>query len=164
VAGTAGLACLSIWGLRAGTDRAKAGRLAVHRGQAFQRTNILRDFAQDFDEQPPRVYVPTEFWTRHGVTPADVRGWTKPESCAELLREQIALTRAHYAASDGLEEMIDPTCAPTLWAMTRIYSGLLDRIDSDPRRIVSSSRVRLPSVQKASIALNAAIKARLGRW
>lgn len=164
VAGTAGLSCLSIWGLRPGTDLGRAERLAVHRGQAFQRTNILRDLAQDFDEQPPRVYVPVEFWKRHGVTPAEVRAWSRPEACEALLREQIGITRGHYAASAGLEELIDPACAPTLWAMTRIYSALLDRIEADPRRIVSNARVRLPSVRKASIALSATIKSRLGRW
>lgn len=164
VAGTAGLSCLAIWGLRPGTDSERARRLAVHRGEAFQRTNILRDFGQDFDETPPRVYLPDESWQRHGLTAAELRAWSRPEQGMALLREQIALTRGHYAASAGLEEMIDPACAPTLWAMTRIYTGLLDRIEADPRRIVSAARVRLPSVRKASIALNAAIKAKLGRW
>lgn len=163
VAGTAGLACLSIWGLRPGVDAQHAHQLAVHRGEAFQRTNILRDFAQDFDEHPRRIYLPVECWRAHALAHEDLRNWRDAARCEALLREQIAIARSHYAASANLETMIDPDCAPTLWAMSRIYSGLLDRIEGDPRRIISK-RIRLPAVQKASIALGAAIKARMGRW
>ena len=164
VAGTAGLACLWIWGLREGADPAKAREFALRRGQAFQRTNILRDFAEDFDESPRRVYLPREAFTRHGITPEDVRAWSKPEACTAFISEQAKLTREHYTASAELESMIDPTCRATLWAMTRIYSGLLSVIEAEPARIVSEKRIRLAGAKKASIALSAAIWARVGRW
>lgn len=164
VAGTAGLACLWIWGLREGADPEKARTLALRRGQAFQRTNILRDFAQDFDEVPSRVYLPKESFTRHGVTPAQVRAWNDPTCSEALIREHATITRGHYTASAELESMIDPACSPTLWAMTRIYSGLLDLIEADPGRIAGQKRIRLAGAKKASIALSAAIWARVGRW
>lgn len=168
VAGTAGLACVRIWGLREGADAERARELALRRGQAFQRTNILRDFAEDFDGSPRRVYLPAAALARHGVTAADVRAWAKPDGCEALIREQAELAREHYAASAELENLIDPACAPTLWAMTRIYSGLLEQIEAEPRRVVgdaaSGGRARLAPAAKATIAIRAAIGARMHRW
>jgi len=164
VASTAGLACLAIWGLRPGVDADEAEKLAVHRGQAFQRTNILRDFAQDFDDEPSRVYIPAAAFTRHGLSPAELRAWRSPERCRALLAEQAAAARGHYHASAALESMVSADCAPTLWAMTRIYSGLLEIIESDPGRIVSAQRVRLSGPGKAAIAIRAAWGARRGWW
>lgn len=164
VASTAGLACLSIWGLRAGVDREHAERLAIQRGQAFQRTNILRDFAQDHDDSPPRVYLPAEAFSRHGITPDSLRAWSDPARCTALVREQAALARTHYDKSAELESLVSADCAPTLWAMTRIYSGLLSLIEAEPARIVGPHRVRLSSASKAAIALRAAWGARRGWW
>jgi phytoene synthase len=164
VAGTAGLACLWIWGLKEGVDVELARELALRRGQAFQRTNILRDFAQDFDEKPSRVYVPADALAAHGLTAQDLRAWRDDTKCASLMREQIRITRGHYEASAELESMIDPSCAPTLWAMTRIYSGLLDLIEEEPSRIAGARRIRLAGAKKASIALGAALWAKVGRW
>lgn len=164
VAGTAGLACLWIWGLRDGADAERARELALRRGQAFQRTNILRDLAQDLDEQPARVYVPTDVLKRHGVGVPELRSWSAPEACRRVIADQAELARGHYAASKELESMIDPACSPTLWAMTRIYSGLLDLIEADPSRVMSDRRIRLPGTKKATIALGAALWAKVGRW
>ena len=164
VAGTAGLACLWIWGLREGADPEQARELALRRGQAFQRTNILRDFAQDYDATPSRVYIPADAFSRRGLTPAAVRAWERPDDCAALVLEQAAMTREHYKASDALESLIDPECSPTLWAMTRIYSGLLELIEREPQRIASDRRIRLTGTKKASIALGAALWAKVGRW
>ncbi len=164
VASTAGLACLAIWGLRGGVDSARAEQLAIHRGQAFQRTNILRDFAQDYDDTPRRVYIPGAGFVRHGLSPEDLRAWGSPERCGALIAEQAAAARAHYDASSALESLVSPDCAPTLWAMTRIYTGLLEIIEHDPARIVSAQRVRLSSPGKAAIALRAAWGARRGWW
>jgi phytoene synthase len=160
VASTVGLACLAVWGLRPGVDEAVARDLAVRRGQAFQRTNILRDFAQDYDSRPRRVYLPMDAFARHGISPEDLREWRNPEACRRLVAEQAAIAREHYRASAPLDEMIDPACRPTLWAMTRIYSGLLAVIEGNPARIVARRRIRLPSTRKALIALRAAIAGR----
>ncbi|MBY0310793.1 MAG: phytoene/squalene synthase family protein [Phycisphaerales bacterium] len=164
VAGTAGLACLWIWGLREGADAERARELALRRGQAFQRTNILRDLAQDLDERPARVYVPADVLKRHGMSVEQLRAWSDPEACRRVIADQAALARGHYAASQELESMIDPACSPTLWAMTRIYSGLLDLIEADPSRVVSDRRIRLPGTKKATIAIGAALWAKVGRW
>ena len=160
VASTVGLICVSIWGLRAGVDVAEARELAIERGQAFQRTNILRDFAEDFDERPRRVYVPGEVFSRHGITPDELRVWEPPAACRSLVMDRVADARARYERSSALDEMVDPACRPTLWAMTRIYRGLLERIAAEPSRIVLGDRVRLSSVRKIGIAARATVLAR----
>jgi phytoene synthase len=162
VASTVGLACVAVWGTRAGADPERVRELAVRRGQAFQRTNILRDFAEDFDSQPRRVYLPREAFDAAGLTPEGVRQWSHASACEGFIRSQAAAARAEYQASAGLEGMIDPACAPTLWAMTQIYSGILEQIEAEPEAIVRR-RVRLASARKAWIALAATWRGRNGR-
>lgn len=164
VAGTAGLACVRVWGLREGADTNRVAELALRRGQAFQRTNILRDFAQDYDALPRRVYLPTQALEAAGLSAQQLRDWGDPQRCRDLIADQAAIAREHYTASESLLEMIDPDCAPTLWAMTRIYSGILNIIERDPRAVVGTSRIRLSGIEKASIALRAAAKAKVSGW
>lgn len=163
VASTVGLACVAVWGTRAGVDGAEVRDLAIRRGQGFQRTNILRDFAEDFDSRPSRVYLPKEALDAAGLTPEVLRAWSKPEACERFMKDQAATARAEYEASKKLESLVDPACAPTLWAMTQIYSGILEQIEESPERVVRS-RVRLTSAKKAWIALSATFKGRSGRW
>ncbi|MEC9372314.1 MAG: phytoene/squalene synthase family protein [Planctomycetota bacterium] len=158
VASSVGSVCVTIWGVRPGVSFEEARRLAVRRGLAFQLTNILRDYAEDFDMD--RVYIPRAAFRGFDLTPEDLRAWREPARCASLMRERLRQAREHYVASDGLEKMVDPACAPSLWAMTRIYRGLLEKIEADPRRIAGGPRVRLASIHKAGIALQAVIKSR----
>lgn len=160
VASTVGLVCVSIWGLKAGVSAEQASGLAVRRGLAFQMTNILRDFREDFDASPRRVYVPSELLSRHGLTAEDLRGWRKAGSCERAVGELAGAARGHYEASETLEGLVDPACRPTLWAMTRIYSGLLRRIEDRPSRIAGEKRIRLSGPSKAWIALRAWTSAR----
>ena len=164
VAGTVGLACVAIWGLREGADPEKARQWALRRGQAFQRTNILRDLAEDLDATPSRLYIPADAFARHGVSPDELRAWKNEKACAALVLDQAAIAREHYTASEGLESLIDPACSPTLWAMTRIYAGILALIEENPRRVVMPARVRLRGTTKAGIAIAAALRARAGKW
>lgn len=161
VAGTAGLACVWIWGLRPGADASEATRLSLLRGQAFQRTNILRDFAQDHDGSPSRVYLPTSALAAAGLTSKSLRAWAEPDKCERFVCSQAAIARRQYEESEPLVSMIDPSCAPTLWAMTRIYSGILEIIERTPKRVVESRRIRLGGLTKASIGLRAAVRARV---
>ncbi|HMN95702.1 MAG TPA: phytoene/squalene synthase family protein [Phycisphaerales bacterium] len=156
VASTVGLVCISIWGYE--DDRAVG--LAIERGVAFQLTNILRDFREDHERG--RVYLPTEDFERHGLAPATLAAWADPDRCRSFMLEQIDRAKERYAASSALDELVEAECRPTLWAMTRIYRGLLDRIEADPSQIAGRRRIRLSSFVKASIALRARIAAALG--
>jgi len=161
VASTVGLICVAIWGLRDDSLAAEARRLAIERGQAFQMTNILRDFAQDYDEG--RVYLPVEDFDRAGLTPSELRDWSRPEVCMAFVQSQAAWARGRYQESAPLDAMIDPACRPALGAMTSIYSSLLTVIEKQPGRIVSGSRIRLPSAHKAGIALGALVRSLAAR-
>src|SRR5690606_17865477 len=81
--------------------------------------------------------------------------WAAPEKCETMIAEQAARAQSYYDRSAPLDDLINPACRPTLWAMTTIYHGLLEKIASHPARLVSPSRVRLGSLSKAMIALRA---------
>lgn len=148
VASTVGTVCVRIWGY----NDPRALQLAQDRGIAFQLTNILRDVVEDVSLG--RVYIPTEDFDRTGITPEDLCAWSKPAQCEQLMFAMIARARAHFACSESLDGMIDPSCRPTLWALTEIYRGLLDRIARDPSQI-ARKRVSLPTFRKVIIALQA---------
>jgi phytoene synthase len=149
VASTVGLVCIEIWGYG---DRA-ARALAVDRGIAFQLTNILRDYREDYDAG--RIYLPVEDFRRHGIEPGGLRHWEDASACRGFVLEQVERARTFYRRSAGLEALITPSCRPTLWAMTAIYRGILEKAARDPRCIVSERRLRLSSWKKGVIALRA---------
>lgn len=162
VASSVGRVCVTIWRVRNGVSPDRALKLAERRGLAFQMTNILRDFAEDYDEG--RVYLPRRAFEEAGITPDTLRRWDDPAACASFVSGQAAIARAEYEASGDLEEMINPACAPTLWAMTRIYSGILRKIEERPDRVVGQARIRLQSLHKAGIAMRALARSRRGEW
>jgi len=149
VASTVGLLCIDIWGYRDDAAREHA----INRGIAFQLTNILRDYGEDYDAG--RVYLPVEDFHRHGVTPQQVRTWSEPARCGRFWAEQVARTRSYYERSRALEDLIEPDCHAVLWAMTEIYRSLLEKIAADPHRAVAGRRVRVGALQKSRIALEA---------
>lgn len=149
VASTVGLICIDIWGY---TDP-RACELAAERGIAFQLTNILRDVAQDHDIG--RVYLPTEDFERLGISSFDLRAWRKPEACRRLIDINAQRAEESYARSAPLDGMVRACGRPTLWAMTAIYHGLLEKIRRDPERLVGGRRVRLSALHKGTIALRA---------
>jgi phytoene synthase len=67
VASAVGLACVRVWGLRAGATWEEADGPAEAAGVAFQLTNILRDLGEDAARG--RVYLPTEELERFGCEP-----------------------------------------------------------------------------------------------
>ncbi len=162
VASSVGRICIAIWGLRPTAPRPEGIRLANLRGLAFQHTNILRDFAEDFDAG--RIYLPLQAFRRAGITPAQLRDWSPADRCEAFVKSRAAAARERYNESSPLESMIDPECAPTLWAMTRIYSGILEKIERAPQRVSGGPRIRLQSLHKAGIAFRAVMMSRRDEW
>lgn len=154
VASTVGLICIDIWGY----DDDRARQLAVDCGIAFQLTNILRDYREDYDAE--RVYLPNDVFQKHDVLPDDLYHWRKPESCEAMMRELIDCAEQYYERSQGLESMISSDCRPTLRVMTGIYHGLLERISDNPRSIATGTRIRLSKFEKLSIVGGALWKQR----
>ncbi len=158
VASTVGLCCVRIWGLRDGVDEGVAANLAIAQGRAFQLTNILRDFAEDFDAG--RVYLAREDFQKHALSPADLRAWSNDGGCLAMLTDLISWAEGFYDDAAPLSEMVREDHTPTLDAMTGIYHGLLVKIAKDPSAIVRGKRVRLSKVAKMAIALRSVRAAR----
>jgi phytoene synthase len=154
VASTVGRVCVAIWGLAPGANDSIAREKATSLGVAFQITNILRDVRRDFEAG--RVYVPREDLERFGLDARDLAEWRDPARCAALVSEICAWARREFAASDGLEAMIDPKCACSMRAMTEIYSGVLSLIEAEPALVASDFRASLPTTRKVAIMLRAA--------
>lgn len=161
VASTVGRVCVSIWGLDEGVDPAMAREKATSRGVAFQLTNILRDVRRDFDAG--RVYVAREDLRRFGLEPSELAEWRRPEACAALVADLGSWARREFAASDGLDRMIDAPCAPSMRAMTDIYSGVLSLIEAEPALVACEPRASLPAWRKVAIMFRAGADARKAR-
>lgn len=161
VASTVGRVCVAIWGLAPGASDAIAREKATSRGVAFQLTNILRDVRRDFEAG--RVYVPREDLERLGLGARDLAEWRNPDACAMLVADLCAWARREFASSEGLESMIDPACAPSMRAMTEIYSGVLSMIEHEPALLASEYRASLSTSRKVAIMLRAAAHARKAR-
>jgi len=54
--------------------------------------------------------------------------------------------------------MVDPACFGVLDGMTRVYEGLLRRIEAEPRAIVGNDPVRLSTAAKSMIACGAYLR------
>jgi phytoene synthase len=148
VASVVGLVCIRIFGY---TDPA-AEKLAEETGVAFQLTNILRDVAEDAERR--RVYLPLEDLAAHNITLYSIlhRAKATPPTPNEraLFAEIGKRAEAYYASADKLLPLIDRESRPALWALVKIYRGLLKRIrraDYD----VFSRRISVPTFQKLEI-------------
>ncbi|MBX3352074.1 MAG: squalene/phytoene synthase family protein [Phycisphaeraceae bacterium] len=153
VASTVGRVCVAIWGTVPGADAKGVREKATSRGVAFQLSNILRDIRRDF--LAGRVYVPREDLARHGLSAQALAEWSKPDGCAALVRDLAAWARREFEASEGLEAMIDPACAPSMRAMTEIYSGVLGMLEREPMLAACEPRASLPAWRKVAIMLHA---------
>ena len=161
VASAVGVICVRVWGYRGAGEWGRVRELASRRGLAFQLTNVLRDIGEDAGMG--RCYIPWELLCSHGLEPGALAGWDEPGACAALVEELVHLTRSHYAASSELDRLVHRDGAATLWAMTRIYRGVLERVARDPRLSVGvGGGARLSGPAKAGIAAAAVVRSAAG--
>jgi squalene synthase HpnC/squalene synthase HpnD len=153
VAGTVGLTCLHVFGFR----DPHALKLAECLGIAFQLTNILRDVRPDL--ALGRVYLPAEDLARFGCTMAELERGAVAPSIRELLRFEAERAWRFYHEGVRLIGKVDSDSRAALWALTRIYSSLLARIEERDFDVFSA-RVRLNGSEKARIL----VRARVGWW
>ena len=149
VAGVVGLASIHVWGFEGG-EATEA--LSLHRGTAFQLTNILRDLKEDAGRG--RIYLPQPELVEYGITLDQLRNGTGGSRFDEFMRFQIGRAQRFYDQSAVLERKVDPECRPTLVAMTQIYHGLLQKISADPQRVLAG-RVSLSLLKKLRIGWKA---------
>jgi phytoene synthase len=149
VAGAVGLCCLHVFGF----DDPQAPEFAEKLGIAFQLTNILRDVREDL--AMGRVYIPREDFVRFGCTAEDFEGSSSNESLAELVRFESARARDLYREGWKLLPLVSADSRAALWAMARIYSRILERIEARGLAVVTGDRARLSTAEKIWTLLRA---------
>lgn len=167
VAGTVGMCCTAIFGVRAGADRDDALAHAEQLGRAFQIINILRDLPGDLSVFAcPRCYVPRELFAKYGLDPVqvsddrrvmrhDILEWNPARACDALVRDLLARAEVLLASWHELDRMVEPDSRATLWAMQARYRWLFERIKREPRVCVRTPPVRPGVGPKAWIAAQA---------
>lgn len=153
VAGCVGLTCLYVFGFR----DPRAPDLAEKLGIAFQLTNILRDLPED--RAMGRVYIPEEDLRRFGLTATDLERREVTPAFRELMRFEAERAWQFYEEGIELLGLIEEDSRAGLWALARVYSGILGRIEARGYDVFSS-RVSLSAAEKTWIML----RARLGWW
>ena len=151
VAGTVGLTCLHVFGF----DDPHAPDVAEKLGIAFQLTNILRDVPKDYEIG--RVYLPQEDLAQFGVRPEQLASGPPTAEMSKLFAFEAARARSFYREGVELIPRVHADSRAALWALARIYSGVLRRIE-DRGYDVFTERVRLSIPEKTGILL----RARLG--
>ncbi|MBA2495711.1 MAG: phytoene/squalene synthase family protein [Acidimicrobiia bacterium] len=115
-------------------------------GIAFQLTNFLRDVDEDLERD--RVYVPQDDLHRFGADPSR----RVPDAAwVDLMRFEIARTRAWYELADEGLDLLPARSAGCIRAARRLYGGILGRIEAAGYDVFTS-RVRVPTRQKLAVA------------
>jgi phytoene synthase len=147
VASAVGLACVRVWGLRAGATGAEADPPAEAAGIAFQLTNVLRDLGEDYARD--RVYLPADELARFGCPP---ERWRDPALAAqfrELMRSQVARARDYYRKGAALAPLLTRDGRAIFQLMSGTYARLLDEIEARGYDVFTR-RVRVPGWRKAA--------------
>ena len=153
VAGAVGLCCLYVFEF---TD-AKAPELAEKLGIAFQLTNILRDVRGDY--AMGRTYLPREDLLKFGCDAEREFKQGNASGCAaELLHFEADRAWQFYREGWRLLSLVNADSRAALWAMARIYSGILGKIDKRCIAVLNGERARLSTTEKMWILM----RARLG--
>jgi phytoene synthase len=151
VAGTVGLCCVHVFGF----DDPRALELASRLGTAFQLTNILRDVSEDY--RMGRIYLPQEDVSRFGCDDDDFSSPMARRAFTELIRFEVNRAWQYYAAGTPLLALIRPDSRAALWTLIRIYSGILQKIETIHYDVLAAPRPRLSGPEKAWIMLRAGL-------
>ena len=154
VASVVGLICLKIFK----TQSPKAEDYAVNLGVAFQLTNMLRDLYSDAQED--RVYLPQEDFQRFGYSVESLLNKQSSPALVEFMKFQCARARSYYQqAHDTLCTLpaSDQKALVVAEIMRGVYSTILHKIEAQ-NYPVFGPRIRIPSIQRLSIASGVWIK------
>ncbi len=149
VAGTVGLTCLYVFGFQ----DPRAPELAEKLGIAFQLTNVLRDVAGD--RQMGRVYLPQEDLRRFGCEEDAPRAGRITPEWRALMKFEVERAWDFYSQGWPLLEMVDRDSRAALWALARIYTGILERIEARDFDVFAAPVPRLSTAEKLWILARA---------
>jgi len=149
VAGTVGLCCVRVFGFN---DPA-ALELAPKLGIAFQLTNILRDVAEDY--AMGRIYLPQEDLDRFSCRETDLARHTATPAFLDLMRFEAARAWQFYQGGPPLLRMVSKDSRAALWTLIRIYSRILEKIESIQYDVLAKPRPGLSGAEKVWIMFRA---------
>ena len=153
VAGTVGLCCVHVFGF----SDPRAPELAERLGIAFQLTNILRDVAKDYEMG--RVYLPQEDLDRFDCnSEVEFRRASASAKFVELARFETARAWQFYSEGWPLMDWIEDDSRAALWALARIYAGILEKIELRGYDVLAQPPAHLSAAEKVWILA----RARLG--
>lgn len=124
VAGAVGLCCLHVFGF----SDPQAPELAEKLGIAFQLTNILRDIPRDF--AMGRVYLPREDFRKFNCEASQLVGGKASAGVAALMHFEADRAWRFYREGWSLLDLVSEDSRAALWAMARIYSGILEKLEA----------------------------------
>lgn len=151
VAGTVGLCCLHVFGF----SDPHAPELAERLGIAFQLTNILRDLPKDF--AMGRVYLPREDFKKFGCDPRHIGERQSSPELVALLRFEAERAWQFYREGWKLLGLVSHDSRAALWALARIYSGILEKIEACNYAVLAPPPARLTTAEKVWILVRARI-------
>lgn len=146
VASAVGIACLPILG----ADRARSRTFAEELGLALQLTNIIRDVGED--ARAGRVYLPASELAQFGLNSGTLPLREGTPEFLSLLSFQTSRARAYFLAAAAALPPEDRRALRAPRIMMRLYSALLDRIESDGFRVISR-RYGLSRAEKIRLAV-----------
>jgi phytoene synthase len=121
-------------------------------GVAFQLTNFIRDVGEDLDRG--RIYLPQDSLRAVGVTREHLARRVVDAPIRELLRGEIARTRAIYRRAEPGIEMIDPVSRDCVRTAFRLYRDILDEIERRDYQVLDR-RLSVPNRRRLSVAVPA---------
>ncbi|MBI2344145.1 MAG: phytoene/squalene synthase family protein [Deltaproteobacteria bacterium] len=131
VAGTVGLLCLPIFGVR---EEDRTRQAAINLGHAFQLTNILRDLREDAARG--RCYLPQDDLAHFGIAAAQFSAGGSPgidrERFRSLMFYEIARAQSCYRSAWERFTVDEQRLMRAARVMSRAYHRVLQKIAADP--------------------------------
>ena len=130
-------------------------------GEAFQLSNFIRDVGRG---PPPRPGLPARRRTSTASASrrADLAPGPTPPHVVELLRFEIARTRALYATARPGIDLLHPTSRDCIRTAFALYGGILDAVEKADYQVLDR-RVAVPLPRRLAVALPALVRARRAR-
>ncbi len=144
VASAVGLICVYIVG--ATGEQAKTH--AIDLGLAMQLTNIARDVKEDLEFG--RIYLPQDELARFGYSEEDLLSGRFNGAFQDLMQFQTQRARDYFQSGFQLLPYLTPRARACASVLGRIYSKLLDRIESSDYDVFNH-RVSLSTPEKLGI-------------
>ncbi len=154
VAGAVGVCCVHVFGFADASVPALAERMGI----AFQLTNILRDVPRDM--VMGRVYLPQDEMQRFQITRPMLGMSSAGPMHREFFRFQLERARGYFREARHVIPLVSEDSRAALWALARIYSGILDKIEARNYDVLSPPPAGLSKPEKMWTLL----RARYGFW